>query len=285
VGEDQALLQTFPESQRQGMANTLHPMFRTQAQAFVGTLTTLLETMHQRPGEKLNQYSLAPLQAPYVDVSTYMKPGKNPGNTDYHYGAVRVLAQQATSALGNGLLLPFHQQKNPNGIKFSEWNKPVLVMWGAQDKMMPANQLFRFENIAHAVQKQRSDSRFFVVGTLIDNAGHFAATDQPEKTADAILRFLTMSDDSRLHQPYLGFEGIARQDEKHVTESFKKILNLPVEEEEDSSSDSEDDSSSEDLQKCNACGMTCSSYFEWSGTPYYACDEECMQDILKRLRA
>lgn len=266
------------------MAGTLHPMFRAQAQAFVGTLTTLLETMHQRPGEKLNQYSLAPLQAPYVDVSTYMKPGKNPGNTDYHYGAIRVLAQQATSALGNGLLLPFHPRRNRNGIKFSEWNKPVLVMWGMQDKMMPASQLFRFENIAHAVQKQRPDSRFFVVGALIDNAGHFATTDQPERTADAILRFLTMSDDSRLHQPYLGFEGIARQDEKHVTESFKKILELPVAQE-DAGSDSEDDSSSEDPYICDACGMECSSYFEWSETTYVVCDNECMKDILERLSA
>lgn len=255
-------------------------MFAPQAHAFVGTLTTLLETMHHLPGEKLNQYSLAPLQLPYVQVSAYMKPNKNPSNTEYDYVAIRVLAQQATSALGNGLLLPFHPQKNPKGIKFSEWNKPVLVMWGAQDKMMPANQLFRFENIAHAVQKRRKKSRFFVVGSMIDNAGHFAATDQPEKTADAILRFLTMSDNSDLYQTYLGFSGIARQDEKHVAKRFDELLLSTVTEEEDDDESSSESSSDEESCPCGACGMQCSMVFEYKNQTYYACCEDCMRKIL-----
>lgn len=151
------------------------PGFRLQAEAFVGSLTSLLEGMHHRTPEILNQYSLAPLQAPFVDVSAYFTVDKNPGNTTYNYHAIRVLAQQANLALGNGALLPYHSTKNTKGIKFSEWDKPLLVFWGMRDQMMPAGQTHRFNNISHAVRQANPKSKFWVQSETFENAGHFAA--------------------------------------------------------------------------------------------------------------
>ena len=261
----------------------VHPMFRVQAVAFVGSLTTLLETMHHRTSEIINQYSLAPLQAPYVDVSAYFNVDKNPSNTEYNYHAIRVLAQQANLALGNGLLLPHHSTKNTAGIKFSEWERPVLVMWGAQDKMMPAGQVHRFENIAHAVQRANPRSRFFVVGATLQNAGHFAASDQPEQTADAIIRFVSMDGVEKLHHAYFGLTEIARQDEQHLVPAFERIFSSPASVQLTLRTGLPSESSSdEEHVDCENCGKPATTEFDHHSTVHVACSESCARAIIKK---
>ena len=109
------------------------PTFSAEAVRFAGVLTSLLETMFHRTAQIHNQYSMAPLQEPYVEIS-YGDVTKNPDNTIYKEHAIRVLAEQASVILGNGELLPHHPSKNPNGLKFTRWNVPVLVLWGKNDK-------------------------------------------------------------------------------------------------------------------------------------------------------
>lgn len=106
--------------------------FQAEAVRFAGVFTSLLETMFHRTSEIHNQYSMAPLQEPYVEIS-YGDVSKNPDNTIYKQHAIRVLAEQASEILGLGQLLPHHPSKNPNGLKFTRWNVPVLVLWGKND--------------------------------------------------------------------------------------------------------------------------------------------------------
>ena len=37
--------------------------------------------------------------------------------------------------LGNGELLPWDPTENPNGLRFTEWNVPILMLWGEYDKV------------------------------------------------------------------------------------------------------------------------------------------------------
>lgn len=109
------------------------PTSTIESVRFAGVFTSLLETMFHRTAEIHNQYSMAPFQETYVEIS-YGNVKKNPDNTIYKTHAVRVLAEQASVILGNGELLPFHPEDNPNGLKFTRWNVPVLVLWGKNDK-------------------------------------------------------------------------------------------------------------------------------------------------------
>ena len=110
----------------------------------MGTLTTLLETMFHKTHYHQNQYTMAHLQNPYVETYAYGNPNKNPSNTIYDEHAVRVLAEQASVLLVDGVLLPYHPDENFRGTKFSQCNVPILMSWGKYDKMMPEGQVYRF---------------------------------------------------------------------------------------------------------------------------------------------
>lgn len=249
--------------------------FKLQAQAFVGSLTTLLETMHHRTSEILNQYSLAPLQAPFVDVSAYFTVDSNPSNTTYHYHAIRVLAEQANLALGNGLLLPYHRTQNTNGIKFSEWDTPLLVFWGMRDKMMPAGQTHRFSNISHAVRQANTGSRFWVDTAVFENAGHFAASDQPKLTADAILNFISnVIGPESLQHAYFGLYEIARQDEWHLLHAFEEIYGQNVR------IISEDEQ--QEIQ-CEHCGEQATHELWIADTIHKVCNKSCATKLWESL--
>ena len=107
-------------------------MFTVSAVAWIGQFTALLETMFHRTDEIHNQYTMAPLQQPYVEVEAYWNVDKNPANTVYKAHAIRVLAQQASYILGNGQLLPYHRNKNPRGMHISRWDAPILMMHGVE---------------------------------------------------------------------------------------------------------------------------------------------------------
>ncbi|KKL11873.1 hypothetical protein LCGC14_2541430, partial [marine sediment metagenome] len=130
------------------------PTFDVEAIRFIGTFTMLLETMFHRTAKIHNQYTMSPLQEPYVEIS-YGDVTKNPSNTIYNSHAVRVLAEQASVILGNGELLPYDKTENPNGLRFTQWNVPILMLWGKNDKMMPEGQVHRFANIIAAIKLDR----------------------------------------------------------------------------------------------------------------------------------
>ncbi len=193
------------------------PTFSAEAIRFAGTLTGLLETMFHRTPYIHNQYTMALLQEPYVEIS-YSDPTKNPSNTIYKEHSVRVLAQQASVILGNGELLPFHSERNLNGLKFFEWNVPILSIWGKNDKMMPEGQVHRFANIVSIITKirreQNKPNNLSFIYRVFEKAGHFAISDQPIKSADAIIDWIrNIIGVEHMYEPYIGFDSIARQDE------------------------------------------------------------------------
>ena len=202
-------------------------MFEVETIRFIGTFTSLLETMFHRTPHIHNQYTMALLQAPYVEVSAYGNVRKNPSTTNYHGHAVRVLAEQTSVILGNGELLPYHPKLNQNGLRFTRWDVDVLLGWGRFDKMMPAGQVHRFRNIVAALKKGGGsrNEKLSLWTHVFEDAGHFAISDQPEIAADTIIQWvITLHGPTALVQTFLGFNEIARQDEKHVLAMFNELL-------------------------------------------------------------
>lgn len=200
-------------------------VFQAETVRFIGTFTSLLETMFHRTPHNHNQYTMAPLQAPYAEVSAYWNVLKNPASTNYNAHAVRVLAEQASVVLGNGELLPHHPRRNQNGLRFTNWNAPVLLLWGKHDKMMPEGQVHRFRNVVAWVNKQRVRTEQLSLWThVFRDAGHFAVSDQPEVAADTIIQWVVaLQGPTALTQTFLGFDEIARQDESHVLDMFNEV--------------------------------------------------------------
>lgn len=201
--------------------------FAVESVRFQGVLTSLLETMFHRTSDIQNQYSMALMQDPYVEIS-YSDVNKNPDNTIYKNHSIRVLAQQASYALGNGELLPHHSTKNPNGIYFSQFNIPILMIWGKNDKMMPEGQVHKFANIFHVINYAKHinnmESNLSFTKRIIKDAGHFAASDQPEIFADSVIYWIRdIIGPEYLNTAYVGMTEIARQDEEHVISSLNKI--------------------------------------------------------------
>ncbi len=202
------------------------PTFTAETVRFAGVLTGLLETMFHRTDYHTNQYNMAHYQEPYVEIS-YSDVNKNPGNTKYKEHPVRVLAQQAAAALGNGELLPFHASKNPGGMEVSAWDTHILMLWGKLDKMMPEAQRHRFAvMVEHLIEFKKG--RGVNVDKLsfhehgMDDAGHFAIRDKPLETAHEIITWVRrIVGPSNLANPYIGLEGIARQDEQRVMRELK----------------------------------------------------------------
>ena len=202
--------------------------FTVEAIRFQGVLTSLLETMFHRTSEIQNQYTMALMQDPYVEIS-YSDVNKNPDNTIYKSHSVRVLSQQASYSLGNGELQPNHKTKNPNGIYFSKFNVPIIMIWGENDIMMPVGQVQKFANIFAAVNYFRRynniPSNLTFRKRVVKDAGHFAASDQPEVFADNIIHWVRdIVGPEYLNTAYVGMTEIARQDEDHVIASLNNFF-------------------------------------------------------------
>jgi len=71
---------------------------------------------------------------------------------------------------------PMNQVRNA----LRDWHKPALVVWGAQDTVLPPRVAERFVELIPGAQGP----------VLIDGASHFLQEDRPDELADAILRFL-----------------------------------------------------------------------------------------------
>lgn len=192
------------------------PTFTAETVRFAGVVTSLLESMYHRSKHHTNQFTLAPLQSTFVEIS-YDDVNKNPANTIYREHSVRVLAEQASTILGNGELMPYHPTENRNGMRFSRWNAPVHAMHGLEDRMMPSHNLDRLELMMSHLTGNPNNPRLWYRGTKLAKAGHFAIRDQPEKSADEIVSFMRdVVGPNILASPYIGMDGLGRQDETDV---------------------------------------------------------------------
>ncbi len=195
------------------------------------TLVQIFKNMVHNPDDVYNQYSLRPILKTYVDVdyrrsATSSSSGagiKGPATSislEQHPAALRVLAQRS-SVLSPGLLLPYHPDDAPEGVEYSKITMHAHIMWGEKDNMMPYNQVYRFNHLL------KSGRHNHVHISEIANAGHFAAVDQPNKVANAMVLFLSeIVGPENLGDVFMGFDGIWKGDEKHVINSLRELYGM-----------------------------------------------------------
>lgn len=168
-----------------------------------------------------NQYSLRAIKHPYIDVDYERSAYKNGEDATsltlrLKWEALRVLADRA-AILSPALLLPYHEIKNPKGVKYENITVETLILWGEFDNMMPENQLYRFK---WAMKNAK------VSLMRIPRAGHFAGTDQPNFVSSAILDFISrVSGKDSLADIFLGFDGIWKGDEEIMIKELREIYN------------------------------------------------------------
>ena len=78
---------------------------------------------------------------------------------------------------------PEHPNTKPmNRVRdaLSAWTKPTLVVWGGEDRVLPAQLARRFVDLIPAAEGP----------VLIDGASHFLQEDRPDEVAEAIRAFL-----------------------------------------------------------------------------------------------
>ena len=181
------------------------------------TIVQIFKTMVYDPN-KYNQYNLRDIIGTYVDVD-YERKGANSLTMGLHFDALRVLADRA-AILAPDLLLPYDEKDNKFGVAYDNITVPTLVLWGEQDNMMPANQIYRYKHamINANVQVQ-----------LIPHAGHFAGTDQPEKISEIILNYTTEKFGIKaLADIFLGFTGIWKGDEETYINDLRHMYGMDI---------------------------------------------------------
>ena len=150
------------------------------------TMVQIFKTMVNDPNT-YNQYNLRDIKRTYADTdyerSAY-KDGEDATSLTLrlHPRQMRVLTDRS-AILSPALLLPYHPEKNQKGVPYDQFEKPVLVMWGENDNMMPAQQGWRFQQAFRNAQ---------VSVDHIPRAGHFAAQDQPDIVAERIMNFIIL---------------------------------------------------------------------------------------------
>jgi len=191
--------------------------------AFDQTLAQILKSMVYRR-DVYNQYSIRAITWPYVETD-YERNTAGDGATGIADSTtlrlklhnIRVLADRA-SVLSPAQLLPHHPHKNPHGVAYERIAMPTLVAWGEFDEMMPAAQLHRFANVLGTDD---------VETRLLPRAGHFAHSDQPVATADALLAFVRRTHGrGALADVYMGLDGIWKGDERALVADLRRVYGL-----------------------------------------------------------
>ena len=176
------------------------------------TIVQIFKTMVYDPN-KYNQYNLRDIIGTYVRVD-YDSLDADSLTMGLDFTALRVLADRS-AILAPKLLLPYDEELNPFGVDYSKVRIPVAVLWGEKDNMMPANQIYRF---AYAISNAPVQTR------LIEHAGHFAATDQPDRVAENLLNFMReYLGREALADIFLGFTGIWKGDEEELINDLRRI--------------------------------------------------------------
>lgn len=216
-----AMAQIMGKSNDVAVKNGLEQLFFQMGMAAADqTMTQVYKTMVANPDRVYNQYSLRTLALPYASahyVQTLDGEVTTSASMTLKFHALRVLAQRS-SILSSALLLPYHPQKNPQGVSFRGTapgtqgiDVPTLIMWGAQDNMMPETQRWR---LSHMIPGPTTHIR-------VQGAGHFAAVDQPDQVAENILMWLKTLGDDALNGPCFGFTGIWKSDEKWIKKHIR----------------------------------------------------------------
>jgi pimeloyl-ACP methyl ester carboxylesterase len=216
----------YPVSEIQAIGRTSaikdEAQFRAAMGAIDQTMVQIFKTMVHHPDKVYNQYSLRSIKFPYIDTDYERSAYRDGEDADsmtlrLHWDAIRVLADRA-AVLAPALLLPFNGEKNPRGVEYWNIDVPTAVLWGQYDNMMPEHQRHRFI-WAHV--------RGPVMPIRIGDAGHFAATDQPDWVADAILGFIIfVVGKENLGDIYLGLDGIWKGDESEMIRDLRMIYGL-----------------------------------------------------------
>ena len=184
------------------------------------TMVQIFKTMTYDPNV-WNQYSLRAIKHPYFDVDydrSKYRDGEDATSLTLrlHWERLRVLADRS-AILSPALLLPYDEKKNPKGVKYENITVPTLILWSIEDSMMPSQQVYRFKWVM-------KNSPVQIV--MIQNAGHFAATDKPNYVSAAILNFIAeKSGKESLADIFLGFDGIWKGDEKKMIKDLRAIYN------------------------------------------------------------
>src|SRR4051794_39113943 len=124
-----------------------------------------------------------------LDIGRLVEAGTSQGLSDEvreAYDAPFPTPESKAGALAFPELVPTdpdHQNTAPmNRVRHTlrEWRKPALVVWGADDRVLPVG-------IAHAMAELIPGARGPV---LIEGASHFVQEDKPDEVAAAIREFL-----------------------------------------------------------------------------------------------
>lgn len=188
------------------------------ATAFTGTYMRQIVQMYRDAPAVHMQASYQWLVQTFYDTGAYDNPDKTPASTRVRAHNVRVLAEQAAHLLGKGQLLPYDRAQNPNGLRIDRWNVPVLKLHGKRDDMMGEASVNLWCELSRVVRKRANRARFVVTPVWIENAEHFASSDNPARVAEAMLNWckdnvpIARTIDA-FASPFLGFDTIAQRNE------------------------------------------------------------------------
>ena len=204
---------TSPFSQAMGAAQ----------QTFVQIFKTMVREEHSK---EFNNFGVKRIMDTYVDTDYERSARTSQGATsmtmNQNVVALRALAQRS-AVLSPSLLLPKshdYSTNYPSGIHFSQFKGECLILWGAQDNMMPAVQRYMLRN---AMPNCRCTIQ------AVPNAGHFSDVDQPEHVAGAILDWIiAVTGYEGPHAVADIFQGFERSDVWHGSEKtmFDHLRNV-----------------------------------------------------------
>ncbi len=193
------------EIQTVGLSSLLpYDKFKEAMMAFPQTLVQILKTMVHDPSV-FDQFILRDFMFPYVVNDYTTNPKLNSTTMVPKFEAIRVLANRA-AILSPSLLLP-RTEENPQGIDYDGLQCNMSIIWGAQDNMMPSMQAQTFRNMFDS-------DNIMVFIDYVENAGHFAGLDQPERVTEIIInRIQALYGTKILAQPFFGLHGIMKGSE------------------------------------------------------------------------
>ena len=220
VSEIQAIgrASQIPVTQENGVDDA---EFKKLMGAFDQTVVQILKTMTFNR-HVWDQYSLRAIKHPYIDVDferSVYRDGEDATSLTMRlkWEAIRVLADRS-AILSPALLLPYHEQMNPKGVKYENITVPTLILWGRFDSMMSRNSKYNFKWSLVNAPVQLVD---------VPDADHFAGTDQPDFVSDVILDFVSRTvGKDKMADIFFGFDGIWKGDEVEKIEDLRKIYGI-----------------------------------------------------------
>lgn len=178
---DPIALDGYPvnEIQAIGRASGLNDEQFMMAMGAIDSTIIQIEKTMVRDNNRFNQYVYKDFLHPYVETN-YNTEGANSVTMGLKFDSLRVLADRA-AVLAPYLLMPYDERRNPRGVDYNQINIPVMVLWGEDDNMMPATQLYR---LMYVMVNSEVEIQY------VPRAGHFAAVDQPDYISEQIMNFI-----------------------------------------------------------------------------------------------